>query len=354
MKTCPNLNPNNYNLIALQLNIRSVLAHQHELKQLLQDLEKKNSPIDVVLLCEMFLTKNTFSMVNIAGYTHIGNCRSKKKGAGVSILLKDGITYKRRTDLDIFQEGETESVFVEILSKNRKKIIIESMYRPPNTNISQFSTNIANIIRQARMAKGKFLPELVIGMDHNIDLLKGSHHNPTQNFIEDLSDIDLFPTITRPTRITNNSTTLIDNIYVSDQLHRNFESAIIVHDISDHLPSLAMIKQTKLLSKEPLTFRSRCLNEKKLKEVNHRIMRKDWIGLLTSMTCDDKFNQFSAIVNAILDEVGPSKTVKISAKRRYVVLWMTRGLEDASRTKLKLYKKHLQKGSTEDDHLKYK
>ena len=35
METCPNLNPNNYNLMALQLNIRSVLAHQHELKQLL-------------------------------------------------------------------------------------------------------------------------------------------------------------------------------------------------------------------------------------------------------------------------------------------------------------------------------
>ena len=35
VETCPNLNPNNYNLMALQLNIRSVLAHQHELKQLL-------------------------------------------------------------------------------------------------------------------------------------------------------------------------------------------------------------------------------------------------------------------------------------------------------------------------------
>ena len=83
-------------------------------------------------------------------------------------------------------------------------------------------------------------------------------------------------------------------------------------------------------------------------------MRKDWIGLLTGMTCDDKFNQFSSIVNTTLDEIGPSKTVKISAKHRYVEPWMTRGLEDASRTKLKLYKKHLQKDRTDNDHLKYK
>ena len=170
-------------------------------------------------------------MVNVGGYTHIGNYRSKKKGGGVSILLKEGISYKRRPDLDIFQEGETESVFVEILSKNGKKLVIGSMYRPRNTDIMQFSSNIANIISQARKTNGKCQPELIISMDHSIDLLKGSCHNPTQQFITDLSDIDLLPTITRPTWITNHSATLIDNIYISNQLHRDFESSIIVHDL---------------------------------------------------------------------------------------------------------------------------
>ena len=32
--------------------------------------------------------------------------------------------------------------------------------------------------------------------------------------------------------------------------------------------------------------------------------------------------------------------------------WMTRGLEEASRTKLKLYKIYLQKNSSDDDHIK--
>ena len=145
LETCLNLNPSNYNLLVLQLNIRSILAHQHELKQLLRDLEKKNSSIDVVLLCETFLTKKTIGMVNVVGYTHVGNYRNTKKGGGVSILIKDGISYKRRQDLDIFQEGETESVFIEILSKSGKNIVIGSMYRPPNTDITQFSTNISTI-----------------------------------------------------------------------------------------------------------------------------------------------------------------------------------------------------------------
>ena len=80
----------------LQLNIRSLLAHQQELRQLLRTLEKRNSQIDVVLLCENFLTKKTENVVNIPGYSHIGNYCTERKGGGVLILLKLGISYKRR------------------------------------------------------------------------------------------------------------------------------------------------------------------------------------------------------------------------------------------------------------------
>ena len=111
------------------------------------------------------------------------------------------------------------------------------MYRPPNTNITQFSNNVTNIANQARAVKGKSSPEIVIGMDHNIDLLKGVHHILTHKFIEELLSINLLPTITPPTCITNHSATLIDNIYISDQLHRNFESAILMHDPLFHLES---------------------------------------------------------------------------------------------------------------------
>ena len=53
---CNNLNPNNYNLITMQINICSILAHQQELGQLLHTLENKGTRIDIILLCETFLT----------------------------------------------------------------------------------------------------------------------------------------------------------------------------------------------------------------------------------------------------------------------------------------------------------
>ena len=119
----------------------------------------------------------------------------------------------------MFEEGQTESVFIEILSKNGRKIILGNLYHPPNTGIEQFSDHLFDIINRAKKPKGGMCPELVLGMDHNIDLLRGKQHAQTHKFIEDLSQLDILPTITRPRRITSHSTTLIDNIYVSEQLH---------------------------------------------------------------------------------------------------------------------------------------
>ena len=142
--------------------------------------------------------------------------------------------------------------------------------------------------------------------------------------MEDLMNLNLLPMVTRSTQITHHSAMLIDNIFVSEALHQNFESTILIDDMSDHLLILAMLKQTRLLNTSPIMFESRCLNDNKLKTVNNRLLHIDWIGELTGTTSDEKFNQFSAIVERILDSVAPLKTVRISAKRQFVEPWMTR------------------------------
>ena len=56
-------------------------------------------------------------------------------------------------------------------------------------------------------------------MDHNLDLLKCNVHKQTQALLDGLTDKNLLPTITRPTRITQNTAPLLDNIFVSERLH---------------------------------------------------------------------------------------------------------------------------------------
>ena len=293
-------------------------------------------------------------MVKIPGFTHVSNYRKNKKGGGVTILIRDGISYRRRTDLDVFDEGLTESIFIEVRSKNGKQIIFGSLYKPQNDGIDQFSEHLSSITYKVRQVQGKHLPEMVLGMDHNMNLLNSAIHPPTHKFIETLSELKLYLTITRPIHITHHSATLIDNIFVTEILHRTFESTILIDDISDHLPTLAMLKQTRFMNHELITFSSKCLNENKLKQVNHKLMRVDWIGVLTGTTSDEKFNQFSDWIEQVLDEIAPIKHVRISAKRRFVEPWMTRGLEVASRKKLKLYKKTLSNNCMEADQAKYK
>ena len=139
-----------------------------------------------------------------------------------------------------------------------------------------------------------------------------------------------------------------------ETLHRNFESTILIDNISDHLPTIALLKQMRLMNKELIEFRSRCLNKAKLKRVNHELIKVDWIGVLTGMTSDEKFNQFNDWIKHVLDKITPVKHVRISAKRRFVEPWITRGLEVASCKKLNLYKETLSNNCTEADLVRYK
>ena len=69
--------------------------------------------------------------------------------------------------------------------------------------------NIGNCLTYEKKQKDH---EVVIGLDHNLDLLKSHLNHPTNDFIELNLDRDLIPCITKLTRITNKSATLIDNI----------------------------------------------------------------------------------------------------------------------------------------------
>ena len=186
-------------------------------------------------------------------------------------------------------------------------------------------------------------------MDHNLDLLKCNVHEPTKVFLNSLIDKGILPTITHPTRIMQTSASLIDNVFVSSRLHCSFDSGIILSDISDHLPSLVLLKQTGILNRDSLEFTSRNLNTKKLNLINDRIQSTDWNGLLMSENMNTNFDILSDVISRAMDDVAPLHTVRISGKRRFVEPWMTVSLEQSAKKKQRLYKKTLQKNSTKTD-----
>ena len=79
---CVNLNLMNYNLVVMQLNIRSLLSNQVDLKLLLNDLSLKNNAVDTIMLSETFITSKTEKLINMKGYSIHTTNRVNSKGGG--------------------------------------------------------------------------------------------------------------------------------------------------------------------------------------------------------------------------------------------------------------------------------
>ena len=78
----------------------------------------------------------------------------------------------------------------------------------------------------------------IVGVDHNLDLMKSDKHKPTKEFIELNLEHELIPTITKLTRITKNTATLIDNIIIGRNYQSEYTSMVLLTDLSDHCPTM--------------------------------------------------------------------------------------------------------------------
>ena len=196
-----------------------------------------------------------------------------------------------------------ESTIIEIVAKDGNKIFVSSMYRPPNTDATHFITSM-NSVTSTSISEKK---EIILGMDHNLDLLKSGSHKQTQLFLNDLLDKEIYPTIIRPTCICHNVATLIDNVFVSKNLHKFFESAILIEDISDHLPLLILLKQTKLICNKLIEFKTRKPNVKNINLIKYKLYQVDWTKHLSSNSCSEKFDFFTA--NGQCKPIGQNKNI---------------------------------------------
>ena len=70
--------------------------------------------------------------------------------------------------------------------------------------------------------------------DFNLDLLRHEQHAITGEFVELMFSHLLYNMMTKPTRITSNTTSLIDNIFTNNVTCLSV-NGLIVNDLSDHL-----------------------------------------------------------------------------------------------------------------------
>ena len=124
-----------------------------------------------------------------------------------------------------------ESLFIAVIRPREKNIIVGIVYRPPKQRLDDFlSTNnelLGNISRENKIC-------FLMG-DFNVNLINYQNHHVTGQFLDGMYSNMFFPLITRPSRITSHTATLIDNIFVNNFFERS-RSGLLFTDISDHLP----------------------------------------------------------------------------------------------------------------------
>ena len=191
----------------MHLNNRGLYGKQDELEHLINSLGGKNK-VNVIALNETWFQKETQNKVSINGYNLVNKVHPGKKGGGVSIAVEEGIKYRRREDIELSNLTTIEHVVIEI-QNNNDNIIVCSAYRAPNSNSSQCVTDF-ELMRKTLIKDHK---QTIVAMDHNMNFLKFNTHNKTHEFVESSIKNDLYPSITKPTRVTYSTATLIDNIF---------------------------------------------------------------------------------------------------------------------------------------------
>ena len=110
------------------------------------------------------------------------------------------------------------------------------MYKQPGSNIDEYTETLNDLFSNISNSKICYLSG-----DLNIDLLNHDKYRKTKEFINALFSLSIYPLIDRPSRITEYSATLIDNIFTNDLITDKL-SGLIINDVSDHLPVFSIIK----------------------------------------------------------------------------------------------------------------
>ena len=127
--------------------------------------------------------------------------------------------------------------------------------------------------------------------DYNINLLNVHTHIPTAGFIDMMYSYSFFPLITKPTRVTGNSATLIDNIFCSDVDCFDMMNGIFYNDISDHFPILSInFKGHTADTKQYIT--KRMLTTKNISSFQDRLANTDWNNIMLCSECQQGYSMF--------------------------------------------------------------
>ena len=212
-------------LKAIHVNIRSLAANGDSFVAYLATLNLK---FDIICVTETWATDPSLFEGLFDGYIGVFSCRESRRGGGTAIFLRESFEYSIIPHLTV-NNDVNESVFVKI-TKGNKNLVVGCCYRPPSANPDLFRLFFEQNFSTTNL---RDVDKIILG-DFNLCMTKINEDPAVASFYHTMHTLSLIPTISKPTRITDSSCSLIDNIFISNL--NNFSSGSLMIDLSDHLP----------------------------------------------------------------------------------------------------------------------
>ena len=342
-----NINSENFSI--LHLNAQSL---QNKLDTLDYFLSQLTLRFTIVVVTETWATEYNTSTLIIPGYNCCMKPRTGRRGGGVAIYVDQSIKYTVRDDLREYDCDEFEFLCVQLSLGNEKKNVV-AVYRPPKTSLPHFVTNCAKLFQKLTSERHT----LYIAGDFNIDLLKYDAHDETSNFLDVALEHYLYPTISKPTRFSRSTSTLIDNIFVSS-LNEDYTAGLFISDLSDHLPIffISSIKTQAKQMHEIVCTTSRTLTDSAIFQFREKLATTDWTHTDKTDDVNVAYGHFISKFDSLYNESFPLRTVKRKVYTNVSKPWITSGIMKSIKKKDKLYRVWLgcRSSDAENNYKKYK
>ena len=228
------LKSTNNNFLLMHVNIRSFYSNGDEFMAFISSL---NVSPDIIVFTETWFSPGSY--VELRSYNSYHTVRTSKTGGGVSIYVKDCYNSQKVVELSLLEES-IESCVVRI-SMSNTVINIIGIYRPPtNISLPNFNNTLQELVSNLSPRQTTFITG-----DMNIDMLEPNAYG--NEYINIMHSHAFLPTISHPTRVTQNSSKLIDHIWLNKTIP--CESGVINSDFSDHFPIFILTKFEHSVSK---------------------------------------------------------------------------------------------------------
>ena len=256
--------------------------------------------------------------------------------------------------------GEFQFIKIKECKKFRKTVILGNVYRSPSNKPEKFNALFETILQKLNSNRYSNKVKYIVG-DFNQDLIKFENDVDCQNLVDNAHNHGFEQLISRPTRITEHSATLIDHVYTNN-IDSTLSCNIITTDLSDHLAThtritlgcSTIIETRKNTNDTHKNFDIRIFNEANNETFKQLINDESWDEITDNMDAQSAFNKLEEIYTKHYNTAFPLKSNHVRRKneRQDPKPWILPWLEDACARKQDAYHKFV-KTPTPENKAKY-